>query len=282
MASPGEVDAEAGKRLHLLAERWRSDLESWAIPESILAQAPQQPWIHPVEMFTVDDAIPDSPSHARARQVLPIGGSVLDVGCGGGRAALALVPPAERIIGVDHQESMLERFAIAAASRGVAHAQVLGNWLEVEAEVPSCDLVVCHHVAYNVADIVEFLWALDRHARRRVVLELPVVHPLTHLNPLWKRFWNLDRPTRPTAGDLYAIAEAAGLHPQMEIWADQTWGNRVQLSAAERVRFAAIRLCLPPERDAEVAAALQVESQGEPRQIATLWWEPKYSPVHQG
>ena len=142
MASPGEVDAEAGKRLHLLAERWRSDLESWAIPESILAQAPQQPWIHPVEMFTVDDDIPDSPSHALARQALPAGGSVLDVGCGGGRAALALVPPAGRVVGVDHQEAMLEAFAEAATRRGVEHSEILGEWLEVEPEVPSCDLVV--------------------------------------------------------------------------------------------------------------------------------------------
>lgn len=274
MASHGGSDRTFPEILRQRAEQWRADLESWSIPEGILSQAPQPPWIHPVEMFTVDEVIPDSPSHALARQALPVGGSVLDVGCGGGRAALALVPPAGRVVGVDHQEAMLDAFAEAATRRGVEHSEILGQWLEVETEVPTCDLVVCHHVAYNVADIVGFLQALDRHARRGVVLELPVVHPLTHLNPLWKRLWDLDRPTRPTADDLYAIAEAMGMHPQMETWVDQSWGNRVQLPHAERVRYARIRLCLPPERDAEVAAALEAEADAQPRQIATLWWQP--------
>ena len=78
------------------AEKWRADLASWAIPEEIRVQAPQDPWIHPVAQFIAPDVIPDSPAHQVARAALPEGGSVLDVGCGGGRAALALVPPASR------------------------------------------------------------------------------------------------------------------------------------------------------------------------------------------
>ena len=256
-----------------LADRWRSDLESWAIPDRILAQAPESPWIHPVSMFTVDDDIAASHSHDVARAALPAGGSVLDVGSGGGRASLALVPPAGLLVAVDHQQGMLDAFTAAAERRGVATRTVLGDWPAVADEVAECDVVVCHHVAYNVADIVPFLKALDERARHRVVLEIPQVHPLSGMNPLWKQFWDLDRPVRPTADDLAAIARALGFDVHLDAWQDESWGARVTLPDDERVRFARVRLCLTEDRDAEVAAALIAQSDAQPRQVATLWWD---------
>ena len=256
-----------------LAAQWRADLASWAIPDAILAQAPEEPWIHPVSMFTVEGEVPDSASHRLAREAVPDAGSVLDVGSGGGRASMALVPPAATLVAVDHQQGMLDAFADAATRRGVTSHLFLGDWPAVADEVPECDVVVCHHVAYNVADIVPFLQALDAHARRRVVLELPQHHPLSNMNPLWKQFWDLDRPTRPTAGNLAAIARALGFDAHLEQWQDETWGQRVTLPDDERVRFARIRLCLTEERDAEVAAALIAQSDAAPREVATIWWD---------
>ena len=264
-AVPAEADA--------LLARWRADLASWAIPDEILAQAPEQPWIHPVSMFTVDDDIPDSHSHQVAREAVPTGGSVLDVGSGGGRASMALVPPASTLVAVDQQQGMLDAFAEAAQRRGVRSQEFLGDWPAVADDVPECDVVVCHHVAYNVADIGPFLLALDAHARTRVVLEVPEHHPLSNMNPLWKQFWDLDRPTRPTAEDLAAIAGALGFDAHLDLWQDETWGRRVTLPDDERVRFARIRLCLTEDRDAEVAAALIAQADARPRDVATIWWD---------
>ena len=252
---------------------WRADLASWAIPEEILAQAPEEPWIHPVSMFTVDDEIPDSHSHGIARDAVPEGGSVLDVGSGGGRASMALVPPASMLVAVDHQQGMLDAFTDAALRRGVRSQVHLGDWPAVADDVPECDVVVCHHVAYNVADLGPFLVALDRHARHRVVLEVPEHHPLSNMNPLWKQFWDLDRPTRPTAEDVAAIARALGFDAHLDLWQDETWGRRVTLPDDERVRFARIRLCLTEDRDADVAAALIAQSDSRPRDVATIWWD---------
>jgi SAM-dependent methyltransferase len=252
---------------------WRADLASWAIPEEILAQAPEEPWIHPVSMFTVDDEIPDSHSHGIAREAVPEGGSVLDVGSGGGRASMALVPPASMLVAVDHQQGMLDAFTDAALRRGVRSQVHLGDWPAVSDDVPECDVVVCHHVAYNVADLGPFLVALDRHARHRVVLEVPEHHPLSNMNPLWKQFWDLDRPTRPTAEDVATIARALGFDAHLDLWQDETWGRRVTLPDDERVRFARIRLCLTEDRDAEVAAALIAQSDARPRDVATIWWD---------
>ena len=55
------------------AHQWSDDLAAWAIPAEILAAAPESPWIHPVEMFVVEGTVPDSPSHQRAREALPVG-----------------------------------------------------------------------------------------------------------------------------------------------------------------------------------------------------------------
>lgn len=256
-----------------LASAWSADLDSWAIPDAIVSQATEPPWAHPVVMFTVDGEVADSTSHQRAREVLPEGGSVLDIGSGGGRASFALVPPAGKVIAVDHQQGMLDAFAGAADERGASHREFLGDWPDVSDDVPEADVVVCHHVAYNVRDIVPFLQALNDHARRRVVLEIPMNHPMSNMNELWKKFWDLDRPTKPTGDELAAIAVAMGFDAHLDVWEDQTWGKRVDMPEAERVRFARIRLCLTEERDAEVAAALLEQKDAQPRQVATLWWD---------
>ena len=254
------------------AEKWRDDLASWAIPEEIRAQAPQDPWIHPVAQFLAPDGpIPDSPAHAAAREALPPGGSVLDVGCGGGRAALALVPPAGLLIGVDHQQGMLDAFAEAAAKRGVASETILGNWPEVAPITPVVDVVVCHHVAYNVWELPAFVDALTAHARRRVVLELPVRHPLTWMNPLWKQFWDLDRPTSPTANDALTVIRDAGYDAQLVEYDDVT--QRIPLDPVAQAQSACIRLCLPVDRADEVAAAVQAADAGMPRRLAAIWWD---------
>jgi SAM-dependent methyltransferase len=255
------------------AEHWADDLASWAIPPEILASAPESPWIHPVEMFTVTDQVPDSLSHRRAREVLPVGGSVLDVGCGGGRAAMALVPPAGRVVGVDEQQSMLDRFATAAGERGVDCELLLGSWPQEAARAARADVVVCHHVVYNVADLVPFVRALSEHATRRVVLELPTTHPLTHLGPLWREFWGLDRPTGPTADDCLGVVREAGFDPTMETWVDESFSARALLTPEQQAHYTRIRLCLPAEREAEVAEVLSRTEQPPARRTATLWWD---------
>ncbi len=200
------------------AARWAEQLERWAIPEEILAQAPVSPWQHDTAMFAVDDTLDrQTPAAEIARSVLPPGGgSVLDVGCGGGRAAMSLIPPAVRVIGVDQSPAMLAQFTRAAEVTGARSMTVEGRWPDVAVVTPAADVVVCHHVAYNVADIEPFLLALTAHARLAVVLVLPPRHPLSGWNDAWRHFWALERPTGPTADDLAEVL--AGLDLDAERW----------------------------------------------------------------
>lgn len=251
-------------------ERWRSSLEAWRIPEVILAQAPESPWIHPVELFDVSalDAIPDSPSHQAARAAL--GDSVLDIGCGGGRAAFACVPPATHVIGVDHQPEMLERFRAMADRRAVTSETILGDWPAASPQTPLADVVTCHHVFYNVAELAPFVRALSAHARNRVVVELPMHHPLSDLAPWWQHFWQLERPTGPSALDAAECVRALGFDVQMQVHAPSATPAAVDEETL--VRFMRIRLCLPATRDDEVREFMR---NLEPRQRTnvTLFWD---------
>jgi SAM-dependent methyltransferase len=255
------------------ARRWAEDLEAWAIPDEILAQAPVSPWQHDTAMFVVDDTL-DRNAHTAeiARAVLPaVGGSVLDVGCGGGRAALSLVPPAERVIGVDQSPAMLAEFERSAAASGAESVVVEGRWPDVANVTPVADVVVCHHVAYNVADIEPFLLALTAHARLAVVLVLPPRHPLSAWNDAWRHFWALERPTEPTADDLGEVLAGLGLDP--ERWeVPRPPLARATADTASRVGSARRRLCLTEDRDAELAVYLEVHEPEWPDTNVVFRW----------
>lgn len=251
-------------------DHWQQSLPGWAIPARIIDQAPQSPWIHPVQSFRPDgDLHVDTPSRRRALEALPESGSVLDVGCGGGRAAFGLVPPATSVVGVDHQQGMLDVFSDEAARRGIACRTVLGDWPDVAPQAPRCDVVVCHHVFFNVADLRPFVEALHDHALRRVVVELPVHHPLSSLSPMWKHFWNLDRPTAPTAHDALAVVRSTGRDAQLEPFDVRTGVREV---TEDDVTFTRIRLCLPPERDDEIREWIE-NHPVTVRNLATIWWD---------
>ena len=240
------------------ATRWADRLGRWAIPEEILAQAPESPWQHDTAMFVVDDTLDRNVRAAEvARTVLPASaGSVLDVGCGGGRAAMSLVPPAELVIGVDQSPAMLAEFTRAAAAAGARSMTVEGRWPEVAGVTPAADVVVCHHVAYNVADIEPFLLALTAHARLAVVLVLPPRHPMSAWNDAWRHFWGLERPPEPTADDLAEVLTGLGL--DAERWdVPRPPLARATADTSSRVRSTRRRLCLTEDRDGEIADYLK-------------------------
>lgn len=254
-------------------ERWAAALQAWAIPEAILDAAPESPWGFDVGLFAriADHATAlDGMSRRRALEALPRGGSVLDVGCGAGAGSVPLVPPAARLVGIDETPGMLAEFARRAEEAGAEHAEITGRWPDVADAAPVADLVVCHNVFYNVADLVPFVRALTGHARRRVVAELTAAHPLTWMNPYWRALHGLDRPEGPTAADAAAVVREAGFDVRVELWdKPATWEHRGE----ELVAFVRKRLCLPAERDDDIRALAARHQPPQMRRVATLWWE---------
>lgn len=256
------------------AERWADALAAWAIPDAILQQAPESPWGFPAGAFAAaaSDALdgPLTATHLRAMDALPEGGTVLDVGAGAGATSLPLASRAGSIVAVDSSADMLAALRTLADGRAAVET-VEGRWPDVADRVEPADVVVCGHVAYNVADLDAFVVALTDHATRRVVLELTATHPQSPLSPLWKHFWDLDRPTEPTADTaIEVITEAVGVAVSSQRW--ERPGPITGRSDAETVAWARRRLCLPASADGEVAARLGASPRLAASEVVTLWW----------
>ena len=252
------------------AERWKADLALWAIPKEILDQAVEKPWIHPPALFEIPEVIKDSLSHQRSREAVPVGGSVLDIGCGGGIASYAITPPASHVIGVDEQQAMLDLYTANAEKHSVTSETVLGQWPAVADVTPVADVVTVFHVAYNVGEIVPFLAALNSHARKRVVIEVPIVHPMSNMNEGWKHFWNLIRPTVPAASDLISVLDEMGIKANIEYFESEILLDKKVDGTNGFIRR---RLCLPEERQGEVDAFIAENPMPERRKLAVIWWD---------
>ena len=181
---------------------------------------------------------------------------------------------------MDLDQDLLSVLLDHADRLGIPAKAICGRWPEVAGAVEPADVVTCHHVLYNVADLGPFVAELTNHARRLVVVEMTARHPLTFLNPLWERFHGLARPEVPTAHDALAVLEALGLEPCHEAWTQA--GESHHATFEDLVEVTRRRLCLDPARAGEVASALReldidgdagagLQSRGA--DLVTIWWQ---------
>jgi SAM-dependent methyltransferase len=270
------------------AERWSAALESWAVPEPILASAGRSPWGHPVARFAAradaEVLTPSGASFERGVEALEAveaatgrAGTLLDVGAGAGAASLPLLPWASAVTAVDSSAEMLAAFTTRAealadqAGPGLAVRTVQGSWPQVAADAGVADVVLCHHVLFNVPQIGPFLEALTAAARFRVVVEVPPLHPLTWMNPLWEKFHGLRRPDSPSVDDVVAVLHELDVRAlTVDRWVR---AEAETLSPDERIALVTRRLCLPPEREPEVAVQLSDSPPVELHRVVTLTWK---------
>ncbi len=247
------------------AARWAELQLGRGIPPEIRARVDWNPWHHEPSRFLPPPVPADTPSRAAGLSLLIPPGVVLDVGCGGGDAAFGLAERATELVGVDRQQDMLDAFAATARERDVPARIVLGEWPDAADAAGRVEVVVAHHVLHNVVNLPPFLQALTAAARRGVVVEMLDRHPMAWLDPLWEHFHGLRRPPPATVDDAVAVLREIGLVPEVTLW------ERVNPPRQDPA-WVAQRLCLPPERVPDVAAAL--DDLVRPRTAATLTWRP--------
>lgn len=251
---------------------WRELLAGRAIPDSITAASPYDPWRHEPARFEPPAEPADTPSRDAALAFLGAGGgTVLDVGCGAGAAGVALAGSVTHLTGTDISPEMLAAFELSCSARGIPHRAVLGAWPDTAAEAGPADVVVCHHVGYNTAELAPFVTALDAAARRGVVLELHDEHPMAWLDPLWEQLHGLRRPRAATADDALAVLRGVDIEPREVRWRRPSKPRDPE----EELQFASRKLCLPPERSDDLAAAL-ADLPPRHRQVVTFSWVPRH------
>ncbi len=210
--------------------------------------------------------IETSPSHLKAREVSP--NSLLDIGSGGGLASFAT--DAKLVIGVDHQQEMLDMYEQNAKKFHRDFETHLGFWPNIAAQVPSADVVAAYHVVYNVQEIERFVLAMDNHAKSRVVIEMPQHHPLSNLNAAWKHFWNLERPNSPSYLEFLDVIHELGIQPNIELWDSDI---RSFITLEKQAEYNLIRLCLPKSKLHEMTTFMKESASPNKRKLATIWWD---------
>ncbi|MGH9156211.1 MAG: class I SAM-dependent methyltransferase [Acidimicrobiales bacterium] len=164
----------------------------------------------------VDGTAERDPFLRRVRREVDRRTTVLDVGCGPGRFALALAPRAAEVVAVDWSQAMIGLVAARARRAGLANVTcVAGRWEDVE--VPPADISICSYVLPIADDPEVFLAKLDASTRRRSFVYLGAAPADLVLDPLWRHFHGTPRRPGPSYLDAVAVLADLGIKATVEI-----------------------------------------------------------------
>ena len=171
-------------------------------------------WKNLAPMFRADPHRTDDEALNAISELVDPASTVLDVGGGAGRFAVALSFKCRSVTVVDPSESMLEQLKEATAEAGRSNvASVYSDW--ETAEVNPEDVVLCSHVVYGVADIRPFIEKINAHARRRVVLLSFVDSPQANVAPLWEPVHGERRINLPAMPELVNVLWEMDIYPSI-------------------------------------------------------------------
>ena len=261
-------------------------LEGWAIPQRLIDAVGVDPDRWQPEfwdrMRSFEESVAATTPTFSIVEDLSGGGSVLDVGAGGGRLAMPLAAHGHRVTAVERDPEMARTMTGDADRAGVKVTQLVGAWPVVAGNTGIHDVVLCTQVVYEVSSIGGFLEAMHDRARRGVVVEMTPRHPWTPLSRYFRALHGLDRPSRPTVDDFLAVVrEVTGRDPRLEHWSAPTGLRFADLQ--ELLTFYRRRLLVPPQRSMEAAALLQPDIRKTAdgwlvlgpleRDVVTVWWK---------
>ncbi len=156
------------------------------------------------------------PLLARIRRVTRSSTTVLDVGAGPGRFALALAPRVAEVVAVDASPVMGSLLRRASRQAGLANVTtVTGRWEEVE--VGPADVVLCSYVLPLVDDAAGFLAKLDAACRGDAYVYLSALSADAFSDPFWRHFHGKPRQPGPTYLDAVAVLAEVGIRADVEV-----------------------------------------------------------------
>jgi len=222
------------------------------------------------------------PFFQKLRTVITPQTSVLDVGAGSGRFALALAPLAKQVIAVEPNAAMLDYLRRDAQSLdhiNVSYSQIA--WQDAPDDLQA-DIVICSHVLYPIRDIDPFLTKLQSAARQACYIYMRAT-PIDALTaPLWKHFHGDERCYPPGYIHALDVLYEMGIFANVEVVSLP--GSLRYPSLNMAVEELAEQLILPDDEKTreelrDLLAGWLVERDGmltpPPREMkcAVMWWE---------
>jgi SAM-dependent methyltransferase len=143
--------------------------------------------------------------------------SVLDVGAGTGRFALALAPQAQHVTAVEPNVAMLDYLRRDAHEQGLSNiSYIQALWQDAPADL-SADIVICSHVLYPIRDIVPFLAKLRAATRQTCYIYMRATPMDAASNHLWKHFHGDDRSLQPGYIHALDVMYDLGIYADVEV-----------------------------------------------------------------
>lgn len=159
----------------------------------------------------------DDPFYQHLRKCVTAQDTVLDVGAGTGRFALALAPHVRQVTALEPNASMLSYLQQEIAASGTGNiVTVQSGWEEASADLRA-DIVICSHVLYPIREIVSFLQKLHSATQRACYLYLRATHLDTLTAPLWQHFHGDQRQLPPGYIHALDVLYELGIYAQVEI-----------------------------------------------------------------
>jgi SAM-dependent methyltransferase len=153
----------------------------------------------------------------KLQQVVTPQTSVLDVGAGTGRLALALAPQAKELLVVEPNAAMLEYLRRDAQEQGLTNISYLQTtWQDAPNDL-SADIVICSHVLYPIQDIVPFLAKLQAATIEvcYIYMRATPIDALT--NHIWRHFHGDERCLPPGYIHALDVLYEMGIFASVEI-----------------------------------------------------------------
>ena len=149
------------------------------------------------------------------RQRVRRGTSVIDVGAGAGRYALALAPEIDEVIAVEPSGDLLELLAQQARQMRIANLRLVESRWEDAGDLQA-DVVVCYGVMGAIEDAAPFMQKLDDAARDSVFVGLGSGVDVLR-DPLWRHFHGTAPPPGPSFLDGVEVLTELDIAPRAAV-----------------------------------------------------------------
>ncbi|MGI9118712.1 MAG: class I SAM-dependent methyltransferase [Acidimicrobiales bacterium] len=222
----------------------------------------------------------------RVRRVARADSSLLDVGTGPGRFALALAPKVALVVAVDPSPVMLSLLRREARRAGIDNiTTVEGRWEDVT--TGQADVVLCSYVLPLIEDAAGFLAKLDASCRGHGFVYLSAMASDAVTEPFWRHFHGTVRRPGPTYLDAVGVLGDLGITADVEVVEVLVRSRYASLAAAVRTYRDSLLLPDTPDVRRELRHLLSAWLVGPPHALrpplstspaAILHWEATGQP----